>query len=143
MVSDARETQLHSDLPIQAKYNAMKTLEDAKHEAKHQMETITQAIASKVELAESGRVSASCTRIPVPRCASVRTTRGRGKQYVLAGGAVENVTLALASGICTSSDELGRNLMDHPYMMTWGAAPEPVGPFAAGIDLELCQFQGR
>ena len=53
----------------------------------------------------------------------------RAKSYVLAGGAVDNVTLALASGLCRSSQELGRNLMDHPYMMTWGMAPHPVGPF--------------
>ncbi|MBO9433246.1 GMC family oxidoreductase [Ruegeria sp. R13_0] len=116
--------------PIQAKYNAMKTLEDAKHKAKHQMETITQAIASKVELTESGRVSGIVyKKYPFPGVPQHELRRARGKQYVLAGGAVENVTLALASGICTSSDELGRNLMDHPYMMTWGAAPEPVGPF--------------
>ncbi|KUJ81213.1 GMC family oxidoreductase [Ruegeria profundi] len=116
--------------PIQAKYNAMKTLEDANHIGKSLMETITQAIASKVELDENGRVSGiTYKKYPFPGVPQYELRRARGKHYVLAGGAVENVTLALASGICKSSDELGRNLMDHPYMMTWGAAPEPVGPF--------------
>ena len=116
--------------PIQAKYNAMKTLDDARHTGKHRMKTISQAVASKVELAESGRVSGIVyKKYPFPGVPQYELRRARGKQYVLAGGAVENVTLALASGICNTSGELGRNLMDHPYMMTWGSAPEPVGPF--------------
>jgi len=116
--------------PIQAKYNAMKTLEDAKHTGKHLMKTISQAIASKVELGESGRVSGIVyKKYPFPGVAQYELRRAKGQQYVLAGGAVENVTLALASEICETSGELGRNLMDHPYMMMWGAAPEPVGPF--------------
>ncbi|UAB91514.1 GMC family oxidoreductase (plasmid) [Ruegeria sp. SCSIO 43209] len=116
--------------PIQAKYNAMKTLEDAKHIRKHHMKTITQAVASKVELAESGRVSGIVyKKYSFSGVAQYELRRAKGKQYVLAGGAVENVTLALASEICRTSGELGRNLMDHPYMMTWGSAPEPVGPF--------------
>jgi len=116
--------------PIQAKYNAMKTLADARAKGKDRLRTITQALASKVELDEGGRVKAVVyKKYPFPGVPQFDLRRARGRHYVLAGGAVENVTLALASGLCPSSQEMGRNLMDHPYMMAWGAAPKPVGPF--------------
>ncbi len=132
--------------PIQAKYNAMKTLADGKATAKEKAADTkievkqadidrifriqTQSIASTVETDESGKVTGIVyKRYLFPGMTQYELRRVRGKVYVLAGGAVENATLALASGLCRSSQELGRNLMDHPYMMTWGAAPDPVGPF--------------
>jgi choline dehydrogenase-like flavoprotein len=116
--------------PIQAKYNAMKTLADARAKANGRFAVQTQSIASEVETDEAGRVSGIVyKRYPFPGVPQFELRRVRARQYVLAGGAVENATLALASGLCRSSPELGRNLMDHPYMMTWGLAPDPVGPF--------------
>ncbi|MHA3978766.1 GMC family oxidoreductase [Halovulum sp. GXIMD14794] len=116
--------------PIQAKYNAMKTLADARAWGGEQVRIVTQAVASKIELDEAGRVSAIVyKRYPFPGVPQYDLRRARGRQYVLAGGAIENVTLALASGLCPTSHELGRNLMDHPYMMAWGSAPRHVGPF--------------
>ncbi len=133
--------------PIQAKYNAMKTLADAKAKAKIEaaaganatgkpkdVEEIfkieTQSIASRVELDRQNQVTGIVYKhYAFPGLPQYELRRARGKQYVLAGGAVENATLALASGLCQSSQELGRNLMDHPYMMTWGLAEDPVGPF--------------
>lgn len=52
-----------------------------------------------------------------------------GNVYVLATNAIENAKLAFASNPCPTSGQLGRNLMDHPYVLTWGLAPRPVGPF--------------
>ncbi len=116
--------------PIQAKYTAMKTLADARANRTGQLQIQTQSIASQVETAENGCVSGLVyKRYPFPGVPQYELRRVRAEHYVLAGGAVENATLALASGLCRSSQELGRNLMDHPYMMTWGLARDPVGPF--------------
>ena len=119
--------------PIQAKYNAMKTLDDALTEAKQRrirLHIKEQSVASRVELDDSQRIKGIVyKRYDFPGVPQYSMRRIRGRQYVLAAGAVENVTLALASGLCPSSHELGRNLMDHPYMMTWGLAQDPVGAF--------------
>jgi choline dehydrogenase-like flavoprotein len=116
--------------PIQAKYNAMKTLGDAIHLGKDRLRKVTQAVVSKVEVGEDGKVCGIIyKKYPFPGVAQFDLRRVHARQYVLAGGAVENVTLALSSNLCRRSGELGRNLMDHPYMMCWGAAPEPVGAF--------------
>ena len=47
----------------------------------------------------------------------------------LAANAIENCVLMLASQVVDKSDQLGRNLMDHPYISLQGLAPEPVFPF--------------
>ncbi len=66
-----------------------------------------------------------------------------GKIYVLACHAIENAKLLLLSnnwqGIANKSDQVGRNLMDHPLYLTWALAPEPLfgyrGPLAtSGIE---------
>ncbi|MDX6385160.1 MAG: glucose dehydrogenase [Blastocatellia bacterium] len=65
------------------------------------------------------------------------------KIYVLACHAIENAKLLLLSnnwnGIANSSDQVGRNLMDHPLYLTWALAPQPIfgyrGPLAtSGIE---------
>ncbi len=65
------------------------------------------------------------------------------KVYVLACHAIENAKLLLLSnswnGIANSSDQVGRNLMDHPLYLTWALAPQPIfgyrGPLAtSGIE---------
>jgi choline dehydrogenase-like flavoprotein len=63
-----------------------------------------------------------------------------GKIYVLACHAIENAKLLLLSnngkGIANHSDQVGRNLMDHPLYLTWALAPQPLwgyrGPLATG-----------
>jgi glucose dehydrogenase len=66
-----------------------------------------------------------------------------GKIIVLACHAIENAKLLLLSnnwkGIANKSDQVGRNLMDHPLYLTWALAPQPLwgyrGPLAtAGIE---------
>lgn len=148
--------------PIQAKYNAMKTPADARALAvtaakadappspaktavsvadiEKRFRIRTQAIASRVELDADNRVSGIVYKSYLfPGVPQYELRRAQGKVYVLAGGAIENSTLALASGLCPSSQELGRNLMDHPYMMAWGLARAPIGAFrgpgsTAGIE---------
>jgi len=59
-----------------------------------------------------------------------------GKVYVLAAHAVETPRLLLHSqseatpdGVANSSDQVGRNLMDHPVKLSWALAQNPVWPY--------------
>lgn len=105
--------------PVQAKYNALKTLRRADPK---RLSIRTQAVASRVLVdSATGEVSG----IEVKRYAQAggpvtETFTARGKHYVLAGSALENAKLLLSSGIANSSDQVGRNLMDHLVMLTWG-----------------------
>ncbi|MFF2191385.1 GMC family oxidoreductase [Streptomyces sp. NPDC058157] len=53
----------------------------------------------------------------------------RADVVVLAAHAVENARLLLLSGLAGRSGQVGRNLMDHPVLLTWGLLPEPTGPY--------------
>jgi choline dehydrogenase-like flavoprotein len=60
----------------------------------------------------------------------------RGKVFVLAAHGIEIPRLLLNSrsettpnGVANSSDQVGRNLMDHPAQLSWALAPEPVWPY--------------
>lgn len=126
--------------PVQAKYSALKTLYELlrRHPAnlaptatRSSVTIRSQAVASRVELDEHGRVSGityqtyddeAIAPIPSPQVA-------RGTMYVLAANAIENATLLLASGAANSSGMVGRNLMDHPLILTWGLMPDPVWGF--------------
>ncbi|MEY2231522.1 GMC family oxidoreductase [Streptomyces sp. BF23-19] len=48
---------------------------------------------------------------------------------VLAAHAVENARLLLLSGLADAGGQVGRNLMDHPVLLTWGLLPEDTGPY--------------
>jgi choline dehydrogenase-like flavoprotein len=59
-----------------------------------------------------------------------------GKVFVVAAHAVEGPRLLLASrseaapnGVANSSDQVGRNLMDHPIQLSWALASKPVYPY--------------
>lgn len=62
--------------------------------------------------------------------------RATAKIFVLAAHAVETPRLLLNStsdatpgGVANSSDQVGRNLMDHPVQLSWALAPKPVYPY--------------
>ncbi len=62
--------------------------------------------------------------------------RATGKVFVLAAHAIETPRLLLNSrseatpnGIANTSDQVGRNLMDHPIQLSWALAKEPVWPY--------------
>ncbi|MFD0489155.1 GMC family oxidoreductase N-terminal domain-containing protein [Saccharopolyspora spinosporotrichia] len=61
-----------------------------------------------------------------PRSTAVTTHYVEGSMVVLAAHAIENAKLLLASGV--KNDNIGRNLMDHPLVVTQGLMPEDVGP---------------
>ena len=63
----------------------------------------------------------------------------RGRIVVLAAHAIESARILLQSGIGNTSDQVGRNLMDHLQGAVVALAPEPVYPFrgpptTSGID---------
>src|SRR6218665_2721322 len=47
----------------------------------------------------------------------------------MAGSATENAKRLLASGAANSSDQVGRNLMDHMTVLRWGKTEEPLYPY--------------
>jgi choline dehydrogenase-like flavoprotein len=114
--------------PIQAKYNAGKTLAQAD---RGNLEVIGQAVAAKVVV---DPVNGAVEGIEYQRYddpASPRHTRhvATGRAYVLAAHAVENAKLLLASGLADAAGVLGTGLMDHPALYAWGLSPGPVGAF--------------
>lgn len=119
--------------PVQAKYNAGRTL--AKALQTGNVDLLVQAVASKVLLdPQTSQVSG----IEIKRYAepgSPRHTRHtiRGRIFVLAAGAVENPRLMLSSGIGNSSGLVGRNFMDHAYLLTWGLLPQIAGTYRGTV----------
>jgi choline dehydrogenase-like flavoprotein len=114
--------------PIQAKYNATKTLAALD---RRRVDLVTQAVASRVLVdAGSGRVTGvEYLAYRDPRSPEHSTHFATGEIYVLAAHAVENAKLMLQSGLPTSSGLVGRNLMDHPTVLTRALMPEAVGAF--------------
>lgn len=134
--------------PVQAKYDASVHVERAisKGAVLHAATTVT-----RVETGADGRVSfIAFTR----RDGS--TGRATGKFYVIAAHAIETPRLLLASandhapnGVANNSDQVGRNLMDHPSQLSWATAQEPVWPYrgplsTSGIEnLSVGEFRGE
>ena len=114
--------------PVQAKYNALKTLKKAKRE---NLTIETQAVASKIL---HDKATGEVTGIEYKQYRSLgdahyETHVAKGRLYVLAGSALENPKILLASQMANSSDQVGRNLMDHLVMLAWGLFPEKVYPY--------------
>ena len=62
--------------------------------------------------------------------------RAVGKAFVIAAHAIEGPRLLLASrseatpnGVANGSDQVGRNLMDHPTQLSWALAKDAVFPY--------------
>jgi choline dehydrogenase-like flavoprotein len=116
--------------PVQAKYNAMKSLKAALETGR--VDVVTQAVVSKLNIdSASGRITAVTytSYNDEANTFGSATATATAKIYVLAGNAIENPKMLLASGACKNSPQLGRNLMDHPSMLTWGLMPENIGAF--------------
>jgi len=67
-----------------------------------------------------------------PASAASRPYRAEADVVVVAAHSIENARLLLALGLARDSGELGRNLMDHPTMLTWALSPAgggQIGPF--------------
>jgi choline dehydrogenase-like flavoprotein len=111
--------------PVQAKYNAQKTLALCDQ---NKLTILSQAVGTRVNIdPATGRVRS----ITYKRYDGATHTEheARGRVFVLAAHAVENAKIMLLSGLHGTSGLVGANLMDHPALYAWGLAPEPVWPF--------------
>ncbi|MFF2625401.1 GMC family oxidoreductase [Kitasatospora griseola] len=93
---------------------------------------VTRAVVTRVRIAGNGRaagVEYRACRDGAITPASASTHTADADLVVLAAHAIENARLLLASGAANSSDQVGRNLMDHPVLLTWGLMPRQIGPY--------------
>ncbi len=135
--------------PVQAKYNAGKTLARAFQTGR--VDLLAQTVASKVHIdTDTGRVShIEYKTYRDPNSAEYATGTVRGQMFILCANAIENARLMLASGLPSSSGLIGRNLMDHAYLLSWALMPEVSGTMrgtvcTAGIaDLRGGRFRRR
>jgi choline dehydrogenase-like flavoprotein len=114
--------------PVQAKYDATVHLDRAVAAGAALHERIT---ATFIEVGSDRRVAA--VRFKRWDGSEGRAT---GKAFVIAAHAIEGPRLLLASrseatpgGVANVSDQVGRNLMDHPTQLSWALANDPVWPY--------------
>lgn len=135
--------------PVQAKYNALKSLkkavykEDWKGELKphKQIEIKGQAVAYKLGAANGKQITSihlRCYEAQNKTSFTEELINTSNDIVVLAANALENPKILLNSTykegeqeytVANKSDQVGRNLMDHQVMLTWGLAKESVYPF--------------
>ena len=119
--------------PVQAKYSALKTIAPLLDSPYFTL--LAQAVVTKVLLGENGRVAGvQYLRYETEGASPDQPLTATATIYVLAGHAVENAKLLLASDVANKgSDQVGRNLMDHPFSYTWALAPKSMGAFRGPI----------
>lgn len=113
--------------PVQAKYDARRTLLAAIGSGN--IHLLARTVAAKVDIdSATGHVTGlSCKTYADKDAPGHVTGRVTARTYVLAANAVENARLMLASDLHGTSKLMGRNLMDHAYLLTWGLMPQLVG----------------
>lgn len=113
--------------PVQAKYDARRTLLAAMDTG--HVHLLPRTVAARVEIdSTTGRVTGVTCKTYANKDAPGHITGTlNATTYVLAANAVENARLMLASDLHGSSNLMGRNLMDHAYLLTWGLMPQVVG----------------
>jgi choline dehydrogenase-like flavoprotein len=114
--------------PVQAKYDATVHIDLAEAAGAVVYDETT---ATRLNLGADGRIASVDFRR-----ADGTTGTASGKVVVIAAHAVETPRLLLNSaqegapaGIANSSDQVGRNLMDHPSKLSWAETVEPVWPY--------------
>jgi choline dehydrogenase-like flavoprotein len=118
--------------PIQAKYDATVHVEKAIAEG------ATLRDRSVVDRLEADSAGAAVTRVHY-RSWDGNSHSVRGRIVILAAHAIESARILLFSGLANTSDQVGRNLMDHLQGAVVALAPEPLYPFrgpptTSGID---------
>jgi len=119
--------------PIGAKYDA--TVHVRKAQALG-VQVIDQAVVHFIEVDSAGQVTGIRFKRP-----DGSEERAEASIYVLAAHAIETPKLllmsrtdALPNGVANSSDQVGRNLMDHPVQLSWALAKEPVYPYRSPLE---------
>lgn len=114
--------------PVQAKYDATVHVERA---LKSGAALYDQTTATFIETGPDGRIAA--IRVKRPDGSEGRAV---GKVFVIAAHAIETPRLLLNSvseatprGVANGSDQVGRNLMDHPVQLSWALTNDPVWPY--------------
>ena len=120
--------------PVQAKYNALKTLSALQRNygrgSSTTVEIVAQTVASTIEVDDQGEISGIVCKVYKEEASpDYEEVTVRGKVFVLAAHAIENAKLLLASDVANSSGQVGRNLMDHPLILTWGLLPDKIWSF--------------
>ncbi|MBK8497783.1 MAG: GMC family oxidoreductase [Flavobacteriales bacterium] len=120
--------------PSQAKYSGLRSLNRAIAAGAKHGKPVTVRCQSVVSKVITDPVSGRVTEIEYITYEQVsypppQTFRVKANVFVISAHSIETAKLLLMSGIGNSSDQVGRNLMDHPTMLTWGLMPEPVYPF--------------
>lgn len=138
--------------PVQAKYNALKTLKKALYKMNENdnltrnphIEIKAQSVVYRLSVDENDKGKIS--KVHLRRYTSKETTDfieevidTSDSIVILAANAFENPKILLNSKytviengeavektVANHSDQVGRNLMDHMVMLTWGLFPEPV-----------------
>ncbi|MEO1191145.1 MAG: GMC family oxidoreductase [Pseudomonadota bacterium] len=124
--------------PVQAKWDATQALAEAEAKGARLLDS---AVVVGLETGPDGHISLALVQRPDGSRFEVHA-----KVFILAAHAIESPRLLLHSaseayprGLANSSDQVGRNLMDHPIQLSWALAPEPVWPYrgplsTAGIE---------
>ncbi|MFJ3307435.1 GMC oxidoreductase [Streptomyces sp. NPDC086549] len=131
--------------PAQAKYNALKTLYELiikypdrpleeKEKPRARVAIRSQSVVMRVNHTQQPKKTGKVTSLTYK---SYSADGGAGPEktvtagvYVLAANAIENATLLLGSnGAANNSGQVGKNLMDHPLLLTWGLLPDNVGAY--------------
>jgi choline dehydrogenase-like flavoprotein len=113
--------------PVQAKYHAGKTLAKALQTGK--VDVLPQSVASQVLYdSENGHVTGIQFKTYKNATSPDHETGiAKGRIYVLSANAIENPRLMLASRLPNENGLIGRNLMDHAYLLSWALMPEVCG----------------
>ena len=134
--------------PARAKYTALKTLGDVSDLTSHpniRVDIVSRAVVSEVVVGDKNNVTQLVVqKYDTDTVGFATSHRISGDYFVLAGSAIENAKILMNSrdkngkAVANKSGELGRNLMDHPFVLTWGTAKEAVWPFRGpGVTSDL------
>ena len=115
--------------PVQAKYDATIHIKKAQTLG---TELIENAVVFKLEVdSETGQITTALFKKPDGTIEQIK-----GKVFVLAANAIETTKILLMSksnqfpnGLANTSDQVGRNLMDHPVTLSYAFAPVPIFPY--------------
>lgn len=120
--------------PTGAKYDAMVHIVQAE---KAGARVVPQSVVTALTADPAGRISALAFKRP-----DGSEGRIEAKTFVLAAHGLETPKILLmsrgeghAEGLANSSGQVGRNLMDHPYKVSWALSDKPLWPYRGPITL--------